>query len=108
VNFERLDYRTTDGSLYIDFVLMDCGPDIGWRVYIINLCDADYAGRDTGGHATHRNHFSGDTYKSICWSTRINTFDEAKAVAAAWGNTTALYIQNGGSFDDIAKRLSEQ
>ena len=106
--YERLDYLSSDGMMWFDFVIMDCGPDIGWRVYIINVDDADYGYRDVSGHATHRNHFDGDTYKSICWSTPICSFQEAKVIAALWADTTALYIKKGGSFDAIAQKLSKK
>lgn len=104
--YERLDYRTSDGSLVIDFFILYCDDEIGWRIYIIS--DIDYKRQNTNGHATHRNHFDGDTYKSICWQGRLNTIEEAKAVAALWGDCTAKYIKGGGSFDSIAARLMKQ
>lgn len=106
MNHERMYYRTSDGSMIMDFVFMDCGPYIGRRAYIIG--DIDYGGRDTSGHATHRNLFEGDTYPCVCWSGRANTLEEIKAIAALWSDATALYVKNGGSFDGIVKQLSEE
>jgi hypothetical protein len=96
-------YRTSDGSMTIDFVFMDCGPEIGWRAYIID--GIDYGGRNTSGHATHRNHFRGDTYPCVCWSDRVDTFEEMKTIVALWGDVTARYTAGNESFDEIAKRL---
>ena len=106
MNSERMYYRTSDDLMTMDFYFMDCGGSTGWQIYIIN--DIDYKGRDTSSHATHRNHFTGDTYKSICWNSRINTLDEAKAIASLWADTTSRYImlgKNGIGFDEIVKKL---
>jgi len=98
MEFQRLDYFTGDRSMQFDFVFMHC--DDGWRAYIIN--EIDYGYKDDSGQATHRNHFPGDTYKHICWNTRLNTLDEAKAVASAWADITALYLRTNLSFDELA------
>lgn len=103
MNYKRLIYKTLDGSMNIEFVFMDCGERIGWRVYIIS--DIEYGEQDASGPATHRNHFPGDTYKCICWTRKINTLDEAKTIAALWSDVTSCYIKNGGSFDSIASSL---
>ena len=102
MEYERLDYRTSDGSLDIDFCFVNGGSE-GWLAYIIS--NINYRGRDTSYHATHRNHLDGDTYKSICWNTRVGSLKEMKAIAALWADVTALYIKNGGSFDSIAQKL---
>ena len=104
--YERLDYRTSDGSLVIDFFFVYDSDARGWRIYIIS--GLDYKGRDASGQATHRNHFDGDTYQSVCWRGRLSTLEEAKAVAALWADCTAQYIKGGGSFDAIAKRLMKR
>lgn len=103
MNYERLDYISGDRSLRIDFVFWDCGPSLGWRIYIINKID--YKNRNTSFHTTHRLHFTGDTYPCICWQGKISTLEQAKSVASVWGDATALYIQDGGSFDAIVRRL---
>jgi hypothetical protein len=103
VDYVRLDYMTCDNSMRFDFVFMDCGPSIGWRVYIIN--NIDYRGRNTSAHATHRLHASGETYKYICWLGRINTLEEAKKIVGVWGDVTAIRIRTGEDFDEIVKRI---
>ena len=102
-------YKTSDGKLVFDFVFMYCGGDTGWRVYIIN--NVNYKGLNQSAHATHRNHFEGDTYKSICWNQRINSLDEAKNIAALWADATSGYIllgRFGMGFDEIVKKLLKE
>jgi len=106
MDFVRLDYLTGDRSLRMDFVFMDCGPAIGWRIYIINR--VDYRGRSTSAHATHRLHAAGETYDYICWAGRISTLQQAKAVASWWADTTSIYIRSNDSFDTIATRLKNK
>ncbi|HCC34155.1 MAG TPA: hypothetical protein DEQ02_00360 [Ruminococcaceae bacterium] len=103
MTYQRIGYTTGDRSLQMDFVFMDGGPAIGWRIYIINRMD--YKARNTSFHATHRLHTSGETYDYICWAGRIATFEQAKAVASLWSDATALYIRSGVDFDEIVKRL---
>lgn len=104
--YERRDYRTSDGSMDIDFFILYCNEEIGWRIYIIS--DINYKGRNESGHATHRSHYDDDTYQCVCWLGKLSTLEEAKAVAALWGDCTAGYIKGGGSFDAIAKRLMKR
>ncbi len=107
--YQRLNYQTCEPSILMDFVFMEVGGEYGWRIYIIN--NIDYGHMDTDGHSTHRNHFNGDTYKSICWRGRINTLDDAKAIAALWADTTAIYAsqgRRGRSFDQIAAQLIKE
>ncbi len=101
-----MDYQTCIPSLIMDFVFMKVGGNDGWRIYIIS--DINYKGRQTDGHSTHRLHFDGDTYMCICWRGKIKTLREAKAIAALWADTTAIYIAsgvNGKSFDAIAAQI---
>lgn len=106
MDYERLDYTTGDRSLCVDFVFMDCGPVIGWRIYIISRID--YGSRDASSHASHRLHAPRETYPYICWAGRISTLEEAKAIASLWSDATALYIRNGGSFDEIVRNLLKE
>jgi hypothetical protein len=106
MDHQRTYYRTSDGSMTLDFVFWNCGPEIGWRAYIIG--DIDYGNRNASAHATHRNHFANDTYECICWSGKVDTFEEMKAIAALWSDATALYVKDGGNFNAIAKRLSNE
>ena len=82
---------------------MDCGPQTGWRVYIIS--SIDYKGRDATLHATHRNYVIGETYHYICWDRKIETLKEARAICVRWSEITVKYIRTGISFDVIAKQM---
>ncbi len=104
--YERLDYRTSDGSLVIDFFILYCDEQIGWRIYIIS--NINYKRRDTSHIITHRNHCVGETYDYICWTGKLSTLDKAKAVAALWGDCTAEYIKSNKSFDAIASKLMKR
>ena len=99
----KIYYTTGDRSLTIEFVFWNMGEPKGWRIYIVS--DINYGNRDISGHATNRNLFSDDTYHSICWLGKISTLKQAKAITSLWSDATALYIRNGGNFDDIVKRL---
>ena len=106
MNFVRLEYTTGDRSLRVDFVFMDCGPAIGWRVYIIS--SVDYRGRSSAAYATHRSHDAGETYDYICWRGRISTLQQAKAIASLWADTISIYVRSNESFDTIASRLKNK
>ena len=103
MDYKRLSYTTADKSMEFDFVFMDCGSSIGWRIYIIN--DINYGERNTSSSATHRLHASGETYDYICWQGKISTLEDAKTIASLWADVTAIYIRTGETFDAIAKRL---
>lgn len=104
--YERLMYLTRDGTLDIDFVFMDCGEVIGWRIYIIS--PINYGSRSGRSPDAHWLHEDGETYRYVCWSTRISTKNEAKAVAQLWSEATAEYIQKGGEFVKIAGRIQKE
>ena len=106
MNNEWTSYRTSDGSMTLEFYFVNCGLLKGWRIYIISRIN--YKGRDASFHSTHRLHDSRETHVYICWLGRIATLQQAKAIAALWADTTALYIQDGGTFDAIAARLRNQ
>ena len=74
-----LTYRSSDGSLYVDFYFVECENGSGWRIYIIS--PINYRGHPDGLNITHR------------------------AVAALWADVTALYVQGKGTFDEIACKL---
>ena len=103
MDYIRHNYRTSDGSMTVDFLFYNLGLLKGWRIYIIS--NIDYGDKNISGHATHRNHFPEDTYPSICWNKRISTLEKARAVASVWADVTALYIKGRGSFDAIARQL---
>ena len=65
-----------------------------WRIYIRQ--QPGYRRRSTTAHATHRLSDNGNHY--ICWQGRIQTKDEAEAVAKLWADKTAAYIVMGHRF----------
>ena len=103
MRYECLDYRTSDGSMYIEFGFCKLGLLSGWKIYILE--DIDYEAQNSSYHATHRIRYSDDVRECICWTSKIRTFEDAKAIAKLWGDTTARYVKGEGSFDTIADRL---
>lgn len=102
--YERLYYRSSDGSMYFDFVFWHLSQASGWRIYIIN--DINYGTRPDGSSSAHWLKDPRDTYRYICWDGMIATFNQAKAVAALWADTTAIYIRSeNDSFNSIADKL---
>lgn len=98
-----LTYRSSDGSLYVDFYFAEYGDSGGWRIYIIS--PINYRGHPDSLNITHRIQAGGESYPYICWSQRIATYENALAVAALWADVTALYVQGKGTFDEIARKL---
>lgn len=47
-----LTYRSSDGSLYVDFYFVECENGSGWRIYIIS--PINYRGHPDGLSITHR------------------------------------------------------
>lgn len=101
--FERCSYLTKDRSLDIDFVFMNCGNEIGWRIYIIT--SIDYKTRSHRSVDAHWLKDTNETYPYICWSEKIESLQAAKEVAVLWSDCTAYYIQHGGNFQTIASRI---
>ncbi len=103
-------YRSSDGSLYVDFLFWNLSTDgaddglEGWRIYIYS--DINYENKSTSFVDTHRLHDSGESHSYICWTNKIETLEQAKIIAALWADCTALYIKGEGSFNDIARRLT--
>lgn len=104
--YERLKYRSSDDSLTFDFVFWHLSEDDGWRIYVIN--SIDYGSHDHTSHDAHWLHDPRDTYKYICWAGKIDTFDQAKAVASLWADATALYVKPNEyrSFNQIVSDLN--
>lgn len=89
----RLYYRTKDGRA--DYIFSFEKQYNGtWRVYIVG--QPSYQGRSTDDHSTHRISSGGRNY--ICWTSSINSLDDAKKVAAAWADKTQEYIRTGNRF----------
>lgn len=101
--FERCSYLTKDRSLDIDFVFMNCGSDIGWRIYIIT--PIDYKTRSRCSVDAHWLKELNETYPYICWDRKIQSLEDAKKIAAIWSDCTAYYIRHGGNFQTIASRI---
>lgn len=106
--FERQMYLTKDGSLDIDFVFMDCEGTIGWRIYIITPIDYKRCSpsRPEGSGSAHWLKASGETYRYVCWSEKIESKEDAKEVARLWAECTAYYIKHGGDFGSIARNIN--
>ena len=88
------DYRTDDGTGTDYRFSFEKQPGGGWRVYIER--QPGYRGRSAGAHETHR--LSDGRRRYICWSGRIDTFEQAKGVARAWADATQRYIRDGTRF----------
>ena len=65
-----------------------------WRVYIER--QPGYGVRSADTFMTHR--LTDGRRKYICWSSRIDTFEEAKGVARLWADATQRYIRDGTRF----------
>ena len=109
LHHQSLTYRSSDGSLYVDFLFWNLDSDRindgqhGWRIYIIS--PIDFKDKSSSYFETHRLHDSGETYPYICWTNEIKTIKQAKAIASLWADCIALYIKGEGRFNDIASRL---
>lgn len=87
-------YRSRDGSADYSFSF-EQQSDGTWRVYIEG--QPSYGNRATDAHSTHRLSDSGRKY--VCWTTDLNTLEDAKQVAALWADETQKYIRTGGGFN---------
>ena len=88
-----INYRTSDGQADYLFSFEE-QDDYTWRVYIEN--QPSYANRDTDAHATHR--YSDGNRRYICWTTDLDSLEEAEQVAALWADETQKYIRTGYAF----------
>lgn len=126
--FENIYYRTSDHLLDIEFLFVDCGTSIGWRIYI--LSDINYkqfsALRSDSVTTVHRltetdgemlrliNAFQRSKGRTasdstpihyICWKYKIDSLERAREIAKTWAEITAYYIRNGGNFESIQPKL---
>ena len=106
--YERLYYRSSDNTLTFDFVFWHLSQDEGWRIYIIN--QIDYGTHSHGSHSAHWLHDYRDTYPYICWAGKIETLQQAKAVASLWADATALYVKPNEhrTLDAIVENLKNE
>lgn len=87
-------YRTKDGQADYGFSF-EQQPDRSWRAYIIN--QPSYRGRPDDSHTTHRL-ISSDGRRYVCWSTTLQSLEQAKTVAARWADATQAYVATGKRF----------
>jgi hypothetical protein len=86
-------YRTADGTEDYAFRFLETERD-GFRVYVIS--QPNYCGRSEDTHSTHRLTDSAGWF--ICWTARIESYEDAKAVAKKWAEATEKYIKHGQRF----------
>lgn len=89
-----LYYRTEDGRADYGFSFERQGDDT-WLVYIVS--QPSYRGRATDTYSTHRLSDS-DGRKYICWSSPIESYEDAKKIAKLWAEGTQKYIKTGEKF----------
>ena len=126
--YEQNFYRTSDGSLDIEFLFVDLGAVKGWRAYI--LSQIDYKGRSTSCATIHyhteldsamvskinqfiyatrtQDRISNHPIHYICWTQKITSLESMKTIAKAWSEITAYYIKHGGDFAAIQSTLSQR
>ena len=125
MQYEFNNYRTSDGSLDIAYLLVEVHPS-NWRAYI--LTDIDYKGRSTSVTTIHRLTESDENMKLkirnfirnnnvpyrksdihyICWSKTVTSLESIREVAKTWSEITAYYIKHGGTFQTIQPILKSQ
>jgi hypothetical protein len=86
-------YRTKDGLRDFHFSF-EQQADGSWRAFIVG--DIQYGGRPDDCHSTHRLTDGGRHY--VCWTRPLRTEQEARDVAALWGDKTQRYIRFGENF----------
>lgn len=86
-------YRTRNGRTDYGFRIVRVA-DGAYRVYIVE--QPSYGSRDTSSHATHRLRDEHGDY--VCWTSRLETREQARQVAALWADSTEEYILHGRSF----------
>lgn len=128
MTYEHCYYRTSDGSLDIEFLLVDRGAS-GWRAYILSPINYKKTSifRSDDISVVHRltefdpqmikkiRRFKSGTglidllspIKYICWKDKVPTLEKMRQIAGAWSEITAYYIKNGGNFSDIQKKLAK-
>lgn len=129
--YENNFYRTSDGSLDVEFLFVNLGRPIGWRAYILTDINYKIFSRLRSDNCTivHRltennnemirkiNNFvqmsrQTNSYlnniRYICWSKAIYDLSDMREVAKTWSEITAYYIRNGGSFGSIQPVLKQR
>jgi hypothetical protein len=89
----RTSYRTKDRNADYTF-LFEEQTDGSWRAYIER--QPSYRGRATDAHSTHR--LSDGNRQYVCWTSSLDSLEDAKQVAALWADKTQDYIRTGATF----------
>jgi len=89
----RKRYRTEDGADYFCFSF-EKQADGSWRAYILE--HPPYGERASDAHTTHRLSDGGRKY--VCWSSPLQSLEQAEHVAKAWAEATQGYIRTGARF----------
>ena len=118
MKFEHAFYKTKDGSLDIEFMLIDLGDDLGWRAYVMTEINYKQHSRfrsnnytDTHLYLDNNQHRYIDKTKDfpyVCRVDPIYDIEVMRDVAAAWCEITAYYIKHGGDFASIQRLLQKE
>jgi hypothetical protein len=92
-------YRTKDGRADYGFSFEEQN-DGSLRAYIKSM--PGYGSRSTNPLTTHRLSDGGRNY--VCWSEKIHSEEELKAVVASWSDKTQEYIKTGVTIDEQVRR----
>ena len=130
MRYSNESYLSKDFSLNVEFLFVENGAADGWRAYI--LSHISYGFRSSAQADVHRltegssrmigliNDFKRNNppldsslarssdIDYVCWTESVYSLDQMKSIASAWVDITAYYIQHGGSFPAIQKKLAAQ
>lgn len=129
--YEDNFYKTFDGTLDVEFLFVDTGPDNGWRAYIISDINYKRVARNRSDscsdihrltendssrlekirrfiQSTREGYPQNKPIHYICWTEKIYDLAKMRNVAKAWCEITAYYIKNGGSFERIQATLKSR
>ncbi len=130
MRYEHNFYRTTKGFLDLEFLFVDLG-ELGWRAYILSKIDYKRVSATRGTAFTDihilteqdevvaqkiRNFIQAtkgsvegfETINYVCWNTVVKDLDKFRNITCAWSEITAYYIQHGGTFPSIQKKLLQK
>lgn len=92
-NMSEKFYRTKDGKADYKFSF-EQQRNGDYRSYIES--SPSYGSLASDPHSTHR--LTDGDRKYVCWTDKLRSEDEAKAVAAKWADATQEYIKTGKKF----------
>lgn len=95
-------YTTKNQKMTLRFSIKYIPGARSWRCYIVS--PLDYRGRDYSSASAHWLS-DGSPFAYICWSERIRTKDDAKAICDLWSEATERYIRRGGTFGQKGFRI---